>query len=92
MVRIFKRGVLSSPPLSTPENVLVQSSRSPAMPRPIMDLQDEFNFGKHAGSRLEAVIDFDPGYIEWLIANNVVPFTRSAVAHMDENDIEMTGA
>ncbi len=59
------------------------------MPRPIMDLEDVFNFGKHAGDTLQYIIEQDPGYIEWLIANNVVPFTRAAVEEMDEHDIEM---
>ena len=83
-------------PASEPQSTLKVGS---IMIRDIMGLEDRFNFGKHGPQRsraegltLEAVIDSDPGWIEWSIKNNVVPYTREAVEYMEERDIEMTGA
>ena len=41
---------------------------------PTMGLDDCFSFGKHKDMQLEDVINDHPGYIKWLIDNNVVDF------------------
>ncbi|MBQ9201931.1 MAG: hypothetical protein IJ154_06145 [Bacteroidales bacterium] len=34
-----------------------------------LSLEDEFQFGKHQGSSLNMIIEFDPGYLVWCLEN-----------------------
>jgi len=52
--------------------------------RPIMGLYDTFAFGKHGGKKLEGVVDTYPGYIAWLIKNNVVEFDEEVIELIEE--------
>lgn len=44
---------------------------------PEMDLDSIFKFGKYKGQELEDIIEDDPGYIRWLMDNEVAEFTTA---------------
>lgn len=41
---------------------------------PYLTLEDNFPFGKHKGQQVEDVIEDDPGYIAWVVENDVMTF------------------
>ena len=44
---------------------------------PEMDLDSIFKFGKYKDCEVEDIIEDDPGYIRWLMENEVATFTAA---------------
>ena len=57
------------------------------MIRATLGLDDLFNFGKHEGSQVEDIIEDDPGYIEWLVTNEVVEFDEETLERIAKKGI-----
>ena len=52
-----------------------------------MGLDDLFDFGKHEGEQLEDVIADHPGYIAWLVENEVVTFDNETLETLTKKGI-----
>jgi hypothetical protein len=52
-----------------------------------MNMDSEFNFGKHRGMLLVSIIESHPGYITWIIANDVATFDDEVLDLLVEKGI-----
>jgi hypothetical protein len=43
-----------------------------------MELDDKFTFGKYAGVTVRCLIEYDKGYIDWCISENVILLSNEA--------------
>lgn len=51
-----------------------------------LTLEDEINFGKHAGQQVEDLIEDHPGYVRWLIEETDNEFDETVLEALEKRE------